>query len=1130
MKNLRKHQLIAIGRSIAVLYGALCLVAFASAASRTEKPAPVDAEQFADFMGHEVLDIQDLAEGAEVQRRMFNRITPPGLSWIQPMFPPVAPFDAENFDERFLSELLGEEKNSVAIYPLSLIQNPKTRETLIYNAEGELIAAIPADRGSREWPADADPSRVILQLGLLPAEDVEPYLYTERRIEETLARYNASRLAKSGGAATRGLETGEFGFADMQILSNGNVQITVTNGADVVEVFAYTVWHTSSVSVVVWTNENDEVITSTNIHWHQVSPAFNGLESAWECLTTNLVLTNGVGVYENANISSNARIRFYAVANRQDTDGDGLTDGAEIFVHHTNPGNPDTDGDGWSDAEELAAGTEPLDRFSATKLARDVVLNEVLYNATGPDLGYEWIELYCAGRYPVNLGNFVIQVADTAYSNAYVFPSNTWIEPGRFLLLGGSNVPNRDLEVNFRMPNRFTNDPTAAVRLVAETGTNTVVVDCLMYGGSASNFNPYGLDTTGWISSHALSAGAGRSLYRRFNGHDTDQVWDWWYTENPTPNPFADISDSDGDGLTDAEELTGSRNPYGEPTNPHNADSDGDGLSDYAECITHGTNPNTWATDDDIYPWPPPSGAVSDWWGSDSYEIANGWDPLNPDENTNGIPDSWEMAFPGTNLYGHADNDGISNFDELMQNSNPNDPDSYTAQPYVIRYESSMPGWANDGMKDIGLRGWVKIHFEDLKTNLDLCVWVQEGRTQEQFRVEWRGATQKGIHWLGDQEVVTSASAEANTQPYLFVQDAGQRPDFTGKLGGEYKIGVLSVGITAYRPTTELPAYGNPFQRYEVPDDLEESPGAGIRVNGDIESSSNENDLIEVQLNIAPFPIPSSLTCVLKRNNSNIKVWDTQTMGTALLGSNHETNLNFSSHSKTVWVECPTGGVADLTFEARTTNGTVICSDKVHFYPFSSIITVFGGRTQVPNDPPDANEGVFLVALDLYTNGFDVHAYDEKTLATDGSGIAYTEVTNAIATRGVSSVGVFGYSYGGDATHDLSRRLDENRAKIGAFTIAYSAYVDAIARPFWASQTGRPQGAVYHANYYQTRDTPHGGPTDPPGANLSVNVQTNWDPLVTHAHGLSDPPPDHSIDNNANVMSGLKSLFMLMPY
>ena len=353
MKNLKKHQLITIGSSIAAIYGVLCLVAFASATSRTEKPAPVDAEQFADFMGHEVLDIQDLAEGAEVQRRMFNRITPPGLSWTQPMFPPVAPFDAQYFDEQFLEGLLGEDKSSAVIYPLSLMQDPKTRETLIYNAEGELIAAIPADRGSREWPADADPSRVILQLDLLPTEDVEPYLYTERRIEESLARHNTSRLAKSGGAATRGLEAGEFGFANMQSLTNGNILLTVTNGANVVEVFAYTVWHTSSVVVVTWTNEQSNVVTDTNTVWHQVSPAFNGLESEWECLTTNLVLTNGVGVYENANISSNARIRFYAVANRQDSDGDGLTDGMEIFVHHTNPQSIDTDGDGLLDGYDI---------------------------------------------------------------------------------------------------------------------------------------------------------------------------------------------------------------------------------------------------------------------------------------------------------------------------------------------------------------------------------------------------------------------------------------------------------------------------------------------------------------------------------------------------------------------------------------------------------------------------------------------------------------------------------------------------------------------------------------------------------------------------------------------------------
>jgi len=457
MKNLKKHQLIAIGSSIAALYAVLCLVAFASATSRTEKPAAVDAEQFADFMGHEVLDIQDLAEGAEAQRRMFNRITPPGLSWIQPMFPPVAPFDAQYFDEQFLAGLLGEDKNSVAIYPLSLIQDSKTRETLIYNAEGELIAAIPTDRDSRKWPADADPSRVILQLGLLPTEDVEPYLYTERRIEESLARHNASRSAKSGGAATRGLEAGEFGICDIQGTTNGTMFITVTNGANVAEVFAYTVWHTSSVVVITWTNEQSNVVTDTNTVWHQVSPAFNGIESAWECFTTNLVLTNGVGVYENANISSNARIRFYAVANRQDTDGDGLTDGAEYFIYHTNPGTNDTDGDAMLDGWEVFRGLNPLaddslddpdqdglpnvyEQFSGTNPtnsdAASVAVLRVDPSATGSNV-YPHLRAAFTSSVPYS----IIEVADGVYSG--VNNTHLWFPAHPVMLCSDSGGSSR---------------------------------------------------------------------------------------------------------------------------------------------------------------------------------------------------------------------------------------------------------------------------------------------------------------------------------------------------------------------------------------------------------------------------------------------------------------------------------------------------------------------------------------------------------------------------------------------------------------------------------------------------------------------------------------------------------------
>jgi len=339
MINPKMYQKPVVGIGIAALVAVLCLAALASDSARIEKPAAVDAEQYADFIENEVFDIQDLAEGAEIQRRMFNRITPQGISWVQPMFPPVVPFDAENFDEMFLDELLGEYKNSVAIYPLSLMQDPKTRETLVYNADGKLIATIPADRISRVWPEDADPARVTLQLDLLPSEDVEPYLYTESRIED-YAESLATKTTKSSEIALRSLGTNEFGFAGIQRLTNGTMRITVTNGTDAAEVFAYTVWHTSSVSVVVWTNEFDEVLTNSHTAWHPVSPAFNGIESEWASLTSGLVLSNGVGAYVDADIPDDARVRFYAAVQRVDSDGDGISDGEEIFLYRTDPDDP----------------------------------------------------------------------------------------------------------------------------------------------------------------------------------------------------------------------------------------------------------------------------------------------------------------------------------------------------------------------------------------------------------------------------------------------------------------------------------------------------------------------------------------------------------------------------------------------------------------------------------------------------------------------------------------------------------------------------------------------------------------------------------------------------------------------
>lgn len=50
---------------------------------------------------------------------------------------------------------------------------------------------------------------------------------------------------------------------------------------------------------------------------------------------------------------SQGRLRFYATAAAVDSDGDGLNDGWECFVSHTDPCNPDTDSDGLNDGVEV---------------------------------------------------------------------------------------------------------------------------------------------------------------------------------------------------------------------------------------------------------------------------------------------------------------------------------------------------------------------------------------------------------------------------------------------------------------------------------------------------------------------------------------------------------------------------------------------------------------------------------------------------------------------------------------------------------------------------------------------------------------------------------------------------------
>ncbi len=81
------------------------------------------------------------------------------------------------------------------------------------------------------------------------------------------------------------------------------------------------------------------------------------------------ISTNSVGLYRNAHAqlitapTNTTSITLSYIGDLSDgsgdTDGDGLSDYAEVKIHHTNPTLADSDGDGLSDSTEIENGTDP---------------------------------------------------------------------------------------------------------------------------------------------------------------------------------------------------------------------------------------------------------------------------------------------------------------------------------------------------------------------------------------------------------------------------------------------------------------------------------------------------------------------------------------------------------------------------------------------------------------------------------------------------------------------------------------------------------------------------------------------------------------------------------------------------
>jgi hypothetical protein len=368
-----------------------------------------------------------------------------------------------------------------------------------------------------------------------------------------------------------------------------------------------------------------------------------------------------------------------------------------------------------------------------------------------------------------------------------------------------------------------------------------------------------------------------------------------------------------------------------------------------------------------------------------------------------------------------------------------------------------------------------------------------------------------------------------------------KKPDGTTVVDQDsVRLTVATLDLTAYRPDTK------PFQSVAVPEAKEETPGVGIRLNGDDDNGNNipdrleappyngvngENDLIKVQVTKSTFP---GIKYVLKRNNANINVWrNANRSGVLLVGQTNSIDFSVFASGNPIYVEWVTPNVAGtsatLTLEARTTtNDKLVFWDTIKFVPFQSIVIVFGGDDQTPSDPVSEpkNFGMFQTAIDLYREGYDVRMYKEgrlddvtPTTAANYPNPILNDVRNAIQKHGQTNVAIMGYSHGGGQTYNLAHFLNRHRASIGTFTIVFTSYIDAIQKEWNSAETRLPPGSQFHVNQYQrntnTLQEGYLNGNKVPGAAVEVD-QGKMKPWIRH----------ETIDDQKVVIDLLKQWFV----
>ncbi|MDR7254552.1 hypothetical protein J2X46_003545 [Nocardioides sp. BE266] len=263
--------------------------------------------------------------------------------------------------------------------------------------------------------------------------------------------------------------------------------------------------------------------------------------------------------------------------NDADSDDDGLRDGPEVNTYDTDPLDADTDDGGVNDGDEVQNGTDPSDGSDDQPGPAADSDGDGLTDEQEADLGTDPSDADTDGDGLTDGQEVNTEKTDPLDPDS----DDGGVDDGDEVDHGTDPLDGSDdVTAPLDTDGDGLSDEQEAT-LGTDPGKGDSDGDGLSDGAEVNTYDtdPLKADTDGGGVTDGVEVG---------RGTDPNKAVD----DDPPAAPGAPTADPDGDGLTTAQEAQ-------QGTDPNKADTDGDGLTDGQELSVHGTDPNVADTDKD---------------------------------------------------------------------------------------------------------------------------------------------------------------------------------------------------------------------------------------------------------------------------------------------------------------------------------------------------------------------------------------------------------------------------------------------------------------------------------------------------------------------------------------------------